>query len=344
MRLPSVASCCIVVFYIQLLCVFEQESIAQEFHFSQFQSSPATLNPALTGAFDGNFRLSGIQRSQWASITVPFQTIGFAGDMRNLLNISGAGAGLSVYTSKAGDSGFGITMMSLALAYSKKIMGDSTLSISLGMQAGAFQQKINYANLQFDNQYNGYRYDGALSTGENFSRNNTISPVLSAGFTLNYVNNERKKLVGGASMYNITGADQSFIQTGAVRQASRMNLHLSGTLKISDKIDLQPALLVAKQGTFREIITGSALKYIFSESIYNYIAMSGGAWTRVQDAGFITIGLEYNSLSAGVSYDVNYSSLRTASRARGGFEFSVTYILRKIPVPVVKHKVCPEYI
>ena len=34
-------------------------------HFSQYYVYPSWLNPALTGAFDGDYRVSGIYRNQW---------------------------------------------------------------------------------------------------------------------------------------------------------------------------------------------------------------------------------------------------------------------------------------
>ena len=41
---------------------------AQDPHFSQFTMAPMYLNPAMVGAFDGNYRLSGLFRSQWGSV------------------------------------------------------------------------------------------------------------------------------------------------------------------------------------------------------------------------------------------------------------------------------------
>lgn len=43
-------------------------------HFSQYYMYPSWLNPALTGAFDGDYRVTGIYRSQWGNITNPFAT------------------------------------------------------------------------------------------------------------------------------------------------------------------------------------------------------------------------------------------------------------------------------
>ena len=47
-------------------------------HFTQYYVYPAWLNPALTGAFDGQYRVSGIYRSQWGNISSPFTTPGFS--------------------------------------------------------------------------------------------------------------------------------------------------------------------------------------------------------------------------------------------------------------------------
>jgi len=57
--------------------------MAQDPHWSQFYIMPQSLNPALIGAFNGNYRASGIFRGQWGSVlaneNVPmFRTYSFA--------------------------------------------------------------------------------------------------------------------------------------------------------------------------------------------------------------------------------------------------------------------------
>ncbi|HYK55270.1 MAG TPA: type IX secretion system membrane protein PorP/SprF, partial [Flavisolibacter sp.] len=49
-------------------------SKAQDPNFSQFFASPLTLNPALTGKFDGAFRVAGNYRNQWPTINNAFTT------------------------------------------------------------------------------------------------------------------------------------------------------------------------------------------------------------------------------------------------------------------------------
>jgi hypothetical protein len=45
---------------------------AQDSHFSQFFSSPLTLNPAFTGKFFGTYRVAGNYRNQWPTINNAF--------------------------------------------------------------------------------------------------------------------------------------------------------------------------------------------------------------------------------------------------------------------------------
>ena len=53
---------------------FSSISRAQDPHFSQFFSSPLTLNPAFTGKFDGVLRIAGNYRNQWPSINNAYTT------------------------------------------------------------------------------------------------------------------------------------------------------------------------------------------------------------------------------------------------------------------------------
>ncbi len=48
---------------------------AQDFHLSQYDAAALNTNPALTGAFRGNYRLHGHYRNQWSTVaTRPFTT------------------------------------------------------------------------------------------------------------------------------------------------------------------------------------------------------------------------------------------------------------------------------
>src|SRR5690242_843896 len=93
-----------VVSLMVLLLVMKKDVMAQvDPHFSQFYVYPSYLNPALTGVFDGTYRVSGIYRNQWSGITTPFSTPGVSFDMNTEKNI---GFGASIMNQNAGNAGY----------------------------------------------------------------------------------------------------------------------------------------------------------------------------------------------------------------------------------------------
>jgi hypothetical protein len=71
-------------------------------------------------------------------------------------------------------------------------------------------------------------------------------------------------------------------------------------------------------------------------------AIYGGFWYRLNDAVIPYIGLEVQNFRFGFSYDVNTSSLQTASNSRGGTEMSVIYV-HKPGDPLLKKNNCPKF-
>src|SRR3979411_2133223 len=64
---------------------------AQDPGFSQFFASPLTLNPALTGKFNGTLRVAGNYRNQWPQINNAFVTSTISVDGNILANKISAG-------------------------------------------------------------------------------------------------------------------------------------------------------------------------------------------------------------------------------------------------------------
>src|SRR5215469_6509866 len=62
------------------LFLFAPAAHAQDPGFSQFFASPLTLNPALTGKFNGVVRVAGNYRNQWPAINNAFITSTIAVD------------------------------------------------------------------------------------------------------------------------------------------------------------------------------------------------------------------------------------------------------------------------
>ncbi len=315
----------------------------QDIHFSQFVSSPMNLNPALTGNFKGGYRFVGNGRRQWSSVTLPYQTLALSADANNFLRLKNVGAGMSLYQDKTGDSHFSTFLMNLAASYRIRINKDSTQFISLGVQSGFTSRRIDYSNLYYDNQFNGYVYDASTPSIEEFQNAGRIYANLNAGINWTYTIKERTGISAGFSIFNLSNPKQSFFNNNFILLDKRYTLHAAGQFKLSERFDLLPNLLFMTQGTFKEFNVGTSLKYIVNGNPTKYRALYIGGSLRAGDAGFAMIGMDYQKLYVGLSYDINYSNLKPASNYRGGMEFAVIYILDVLPKKRM-YKICPSYI
>jgi type IX secretion system PorP/SprF family membrane protein len=109
---------------------------AQDPHFSQFFSSPLTLNPAFTGKFDGEWRLALNHRDQWPSIPKAYVTtsVSFDGGIMKskLPNGDVFGLGVSALTDASANGQLKLNFGSASLSYHKALdeNGYSTLLLT----------------------------------------------------------------------------------------------------------------------------------------------------------------------------------------------------------------------
>ena len=57
------------------------KAYAQDEHSSQFYAIPSKINPAFTGFFNNDYFVAASYRTQWNSVTVPYQTVGASLEM-----------------------------------------------------------------------------------------------------------------------------------------------------------------------------------------------------------------------------------------------------------------------
>ncbi len=328
-------------------CLYAATASAQDIHYSQFYRSPLNQNPAYTGAFDGDYRFGLNHRNQWKSVTRPYKTFSGYADMNTALPGSGSsrlGAGLLFNTDKAGDSEYGITQAALSVNWMHALGGDSVHFVSAGVQAGVTQHRINYGNLTFDSQYNGDVFDPALPSNEVFAQDNLLYADFGIGLAYTYRASDRFSLGAGIALFHPLQPKVYFIsdQADDARIDRKVSADVHGDIGLTETLYLQPALLLSAQKKFRELNFGGNLKVLLNRKPGRVVNAYLGAFLREGDAVIPTVGLDFNELNVGVSYDINTSDLRRASNSRGGYEVSLTYLIRKVR-PVGIKPPCPVY-
>src|SRR5438552_1845295 len=74
------------IFAMSVLLGMGLDSSAQDIHFSQFYDNAILRNPSLTGIFSGEYKVGLDYRSQWGSISVPYNTFMISGETRVIVD------------------------------------------------------------------------------------------------------------------------------------------------------------------------------------------------------------------------------------------------------------------
>lgn len=319
-------------------------SYSQDIHFSQFYMNPVFLNPGLTGNFEGDWRFSANQRSQWRSVSRPYNTIAIAAENNEGLLLPNMAHGVNLFHDAAGDGNYRTIEFSISTAYKFYLDRDSIHSLTPGVQLGVNHRNINFSNFNFDSQFNGYYYDATLPTGESFEASRRTGLLANIGASYAYRPEYRKEIVAGIGWFNIPQNKQSFYGDDLIKRDRRVAIHAKATWKLNFEWDVQPGIFMQFQGKYKEIIAGGNARMILKDKRGEFFAPYAGVWWRNQDAAYLTAGAYYNNWIAGVSYDLNFSKLFPASKIRGGLEFSVQYILHLFKPKIITHRMCPDYL
>jgi type IX secretion system PorP/SprF family membrane protein len=329
-----------------LLMATTQICVAQDPHFSQFYSSPLTLNPALTGKFDGIVRAAGNYRDQWPAINKAYvtSTISVDGNIlqKKLSDVDAWGVGIMGMTDKTANGILSSNYISFSTAYHKGLDEDGIHQIGVGFQGTYATKKLDGTKLNFENEL---ALDGTWSNPSGEGIDNSIVNVnffdFNAGVLYNGSTNGNNNFYFGVSTYHINRPKESFVN-GFYTLQPRSTIHAGGYFPITYNAVLHVSALHSRQAGANETVLGGAVAInVNNDMTVNPVNVYLGTWLRFEDALIPYVGLEFNPFRLGASYDLNTSSLKSASQSRGGVEISLVYIKRhsdgRKPLP------CPKF-
>ncbi len=321
---------------------------AQDIHFSQFAMSPLTLNPALTGAYEGTFRVGGIYRSQWASIlkTAGYTTPSIYIDapvVRGFGKNDWLGAGLVVLQDQSGRGVLTNTTSLLSLAYHIGLGQKGNSILTIGANGGVVQKKFNSSALVDGSTLAG-NIGATTGTTEAFPNTNLSYPDFGIGLLFNHTLTSKVNFNIGASAAHLLEPKESFTNVGNSTLARRISGHAGVNVDLTDKLTLSPSVIYQTQAKASETNIQALMGYHLNAQ--KDVTVLGGLGYRVNkaDALYPTVGLNYKGLKVGVAYDVNMSGLNTATQGDGAFEIGLSYIAKISKMPVVKPVLfCPRF-
>ncbi len=312
--------------YLILLCsVFLAD--AQDIHFSNFYTNTLNLNPAETGFFTGQYRFCLAYRDQYRTVAQPYQTISanFDGKISKRYWNYILGYGLVLNFDKAGDANYNTVQCGIPFAQHINLAG-AKIILSYGVMPTIHYNSFDYDELTFSEQFNGNKFDPDIEISEALDMNSQTYINVNAGAQLTYKQDKTHTYTAGYALYNINRPNVSFYNENDVRLRTRSVLHGTAKIGVTNNIDVIPGFKMQFQGKQHEFHFGGMGIFYFDNASISQVQT--GVWFRSKnkDAVIFGIGCQYMDFDIMLDYDLNISSLRTASNGHGAFEITISYI------------------
>ena len=308
-------------------------------HFSQYYVYPQSLNPALTGIMDGDYRGAAVYRSQWASIDNGFTTIGLAGEFTTDKNIN---FGVGLFQQSAGNGGYKYLTPYASVSYTGIKFGtNGNQHISIGINAGIINRRFDPTKFQYGNQFNVNtgKYDASIASGEFVGNNATTFDAGAGVLYFDGTPNKKANVFLGLSFAHLTRPIDNFSNSSVKSTIPvRGTLHGGVKIAVSENVSLTPNFLLMEQGTAHETMLGAYAQIKGGEG-FDFLC---GANYRFKDALVPFAGFLYKDFTLGLSYDVTTSDLGTVVGKANAFEISLSYTGRKRGKAIEKAFICPR--
>jgi type IX secretion system PorP/SprF family membrane protein len=312
-----------IIFY-SFFTLISYASQAQDPQFSQYYNAPLYLNPAFTGT--GTHSRVGLNyRNQWTGTTSPFITYSVFADH----NFEPKKIGLGVLIKKDRQASGGLTANDLSVLGSYRVDISDKLTFRPGLQASFVTKDANFNSFTFGDQYDNNGLTGSGSIDYTANKGVRFSYLdFSAGGLL-----YSKAFWIGAAVNHLNRPKQSFNHRDfplppkiSIHGGYNFLLKKQRFNGYSVQRSIIPTFNYRHQGLYDQLDLGV---YALYDPIMFGIWYRGIPVKHYQpgfsnnEALVFMVGLHYNGLSIGYSYDFTISRLTPASG--GSHEISLIY-------------------
>lgn len=332
--------------YIRFLCIgfallasLPAHVLAQEPNFSQFIASPLSINPALAGSSDADWRAVSNIRRQWIGNISPYstQTISFDGKLKTLQDQSYFGLGGMVLSEKAMDGLYKSNFINLNVSY-HQALDDNGNGISVALGVVNNSTRVDLGGLTFDQQLSSSGFNQALPIAEMNLGNSTSFTSATAGLLYTY-DAEFSFLNLGISGYRFIKTKRSLLSDPTKKIAPRYTAHADFGTAINETISANFSALHLIQDGMSVTSLGAIMGIQHGQSGFEENKMrmvNFGLYYRVNDAITPYVGYAFNGFQFGLSYDVSASPSKTGSVNYKSVELSFMY---KKYLPAYRRKI-----
>lgn len=328
---------------------------AQDIHFTNFQLAPMSLNPALTGGFQGTLRASGIFRDQNAggynTLAGGFEyNIPFGFRKQDWIAV-----GLEYIQDKEkivdGINVRKISMTNISVAYHFPLDKKYKNTLSAAIQYKLLSHNINLQNLNTpfyltSGSYSTF-FDEIKNSGQDGEGKSISLKDWEGAFALRSKIGKKNSFSAGLSFAHILKLDQAASGTGGSTTTPvdnvplRMTFFSQAEFFVNDKISIQPAVLFQHQKPFSEFAVQSLVGLVFNEK--KNIKINPGLGYRFGDALEFLFIMDFGKFKFGAAFDLTTSGYKSSEGKQNAFELGLTYTTTIIKKPKVKPVIfCPR--
>lgn len=302
----------------------------QDVQFSQFYAAQTYLNPGFAGAAHAP-RAILQQRLQWPSLGAKYTTSLLSFDAFSHKYRSGFGV-YCLYD-YLGRNNF--TSSEVQFQYSYELPITKKLTVRPGLQLGAVNRYMNYANLTFPQQFNDFGQQVFTNPYANiFGKTRKLYADIGAGavfytdnawlsISANHINQPNQSVIG-----EVAHLPMKMTFAGGYKIHLKEKPQMAYLRTDDEEFSITPVINYKFQGKSDQVDAGV---YV----IYNQLIT--GMWYRGipfkkynsslpnNEAMVFILGWRYGNFSVSYSYDYIISRLRSANPA-GAHEINITYI------------------
>jgi hypothetical protein len=200
--------------------------------------------------------------------------------------------------------------------------------LSVGFMGGWVEKTIDRSKITTNNQFDGNAYNPSIGDGETFTAPtvNYLDGSIGISFNMDLGEEPDNSLFLGAAVHHLNRPKNAFYQNAKELEIKYV---FSGGVKfgLGDYSYFTLQADHTRQGRFRETVEGCLFSYkLGDDPDAPPYTVDLGAFLRWGDALIPVVKLNMNGLSLALSYDVNVSTLKTASQGRGAVELSIACI------------------
>ncbi len=315
--------CCLLLMIAGLM---SGQTIAQDPHFSQYASSPMTLNPALIGkGSDGNWRFASIFRTQWwgggSAPAYNTYTASLEKRFSSSATNSGFAFGISMLSESSNAGLLKNNFLSGGISYRQALDVQGKESLTAGFTVTYGNRFLDASKLYFQSQFGSMGFDRSIPSGDPVTIAGNSYTDINAGIQYSRSNNKMGYSLGAAVFHVGTptaGASNGneYSLPSRISLQAGMQFHVGADqLHFSSTADIQSQQSVYTFGAiYKAHINDAPLEFL-----------NIGIWQRFGDSFYPYIAIEDENWLAGITYDVVTSSEKKLYGSVQSLELSLMF-------------------